>query len=94
MPIKTTAYKCSFGCRKIYKGHSTMKRHERTCFNNPERRACQTCGHWLKNGDIPKQDWIDYVECDVFEGMDYIHENGMQFKCPYWKAIKTSEASE
>ena len=47
MPIETRAFKCSFCGAKYYRiSKATVTKHERTCWHNPERRACKTCEHY------------------------------------------------
>lgn len=44
MPVKRIAYSCEFKCgRKVVLTRIRMAKHERECFYNPERKACQTC---------------------------------------------------
>ena len=41
---KVEAYKCDY-CNKTYFRKCDAVRHEKTCINNPARRACKTCIH-------------------------------------------------
>ena len=53
MPNKVTAYACQFKCGyKVQTKRYRMVAHEKICFRNPERRACQTCKHSLLDGDV------------------------------------------
>jgi hypothetical protein len=43
--IKVKAFQCEFCRRKVIMNKTHMADHERMCFKNPARRACQTCGN-------------------------------------------------
>ncbi len=46
MPVRVNAWACKFKCgHKVQTSKARMVVHERECFLNPERRACQTCLH-------------------------------------------------
>lgn len=71
MPRRVTARACIFKCgRRVLTSRQKMADHERTCFSNPERRACRTCRHedrndhgdpecWDPNGPGEENGWID-----------------------------------
>lgn len=53
MPNKITVWECKWpGCGYYMKTKRVVETHERTCFYNPERKACRTCGNlcerWIK----------------------------------------------
>ena len=52
IPYETTLYGCRWKCgtRRTEKV-KLIEAHERTCFANPERRACKTCKHDHKRKD-------------------------------------------
>lgn len=45
MPIKVEAWKCD-GCGMVSRYKSNTKRHEKSCFNRLENKACKTCTYW------------------------------------------------
>jgi len=45
-PLKT--WGCDFRCGYVNSKLPKIVKHERTCFENPERRACRTCKHDIK----------------------------------------------
>jgi hypothetical protein len=69
-----------------------MKKHERTCFNNPERRACQTCGNnystVIDHGYDPEsgEEYDICKFCQAIPDRDIINDDGVQYNCRYWKA--------
>lgn len=47
MARKITAYACDFKCgRRASTSKKGVELHEKTCFNNPIRRACITCANF------------------------------------------------
>jgi hypothetical protein len=45
MPVKIEAFACEFRCGRIARKQESLFLHEKTCFKNPDRRACKTCKH-------------------------------------------------
>lgn len=66
MPIKVTAYSCQFKCGwRVQTKRYRMVAHEKICFHNPERRACQTCNHHVFDGDIGLYCDIETEETEI-----------------------------
>jgi len=81
MPIEIKAYSCQYKCGWGVKvNRKTIENHEKTCFSNPERRACRTCKNWVRTRH---QDEDDY--CTKYED-----ERGSygrpQHDCEGWEA--------
>lgn len=72
-------YSCEH-CNKYYKKtRKTVENHEKICFSNPKRKACQTCSNLgLKNKD---NFLIDY--CHEFESF----MNHFVCECQGWEPI-------
>ena len=64
---KVKAYQCDF-CNKTSVHKSTIRGHEKKCFSNPKRRACQSCG----NADVCPERQADCPEWEMHP--DYILE--------------------
>jgi len=63
MPVKVSAYACKYRCgHRYYSTEDGAINHEKTCFSNPERKACKTCkyfdvdedGSACEQGALPK----------------------------------------
>jgi uncharacterized protein YraI len=52
------AYKCGF-CRKYSTSKSHMKKHEQTCYHNPDMRACATCTNMEQKTYRTKEGYVD-----------------------------------
>jgi hypothetical protein len=97
MPIKITAYKCQFLCKRVRANKSHIIAHEKVCFNNPANRACQTCEYYKEDwdtfynpdhgGNPGSTDYeVKYKYCSAIDDFDIINESGLQHDCVYWKA--------
>lgn len=86
------AYQCDH-CPKYYKHKHNAKRHENSCFFNPETKSCASCAHFI--------DWKDSFEdgrgqmvsesgyyCDHLKS-DFEHrEDGkldLKTNCEHWR---------
>ena len=106
MPKRVSAWQCSFGCGKTRKAKATITNHERTCFENPKRRACQTCGNRLTNretsynrnhGGDPGSTDHEYlvVYCEAKkERLDGVCGSGHVFNCGLWRPCGTATAKK
>lgn len=84
-----TAYMCEF-CGKVYKTRSGAWKHEKRCFSNPSRRACQTCRHCEQRslgifvadnvGTMHEAGWT-YRHCALLD----IELDGPQVKGHQWR---------
>ena len=72
MPIKRIAFACSWGCaRNVITSKKRMATHEKTCFSNPDRRACKTCKKYsteedsngMENEPDHLEKWVN-INCD------------------------------
>lgn len=82
---KVVAFICDFcPVKKRYATSTTGKNHEKTCFYNPERRACATCGNFT----------VEPFEPDTGAGGRYCAEDffrkeegegELRFNCEKWK---------
>lgn len=85
MPIKIKAFACEFRCGRIATKPQTLYFHEKTCFKNPERKACKTCKH----------NCCDPYESDTGDGgyfycaIDKLPTGKkMAVECKYWLSSK------
>jgi len=64
------AYKCSY-CKKLAKSKSTIWRHEKKCYNNPEVKTCNHCDNQIT------------VDGEYFcsEFAKYMYEKPYHIKC-------------
>lgn len=95
MPRKITAYACDYKCgRKVCMSKKSMIEHEKICFCNPIRKACQTCKFFKKEsetiynpyhgGNPGSTDYESYFNyCDADEDIDL--EKGLRFNCSKWE---------
>lgn len=83
MPVVIKAFACQFRCGRIGTKSKSIEKHERNCFHNPERRACQTCRN---NEYVPYEDDTGaggYFECKA----DILPVGSkMVFECIAWEA--------
>lgn len=98
MPVKITAFSCTWKCgRNVTTSKSRMAKHEEICFNNPKRRACQTCANlkfeWNTiydphHGGNPGASDYDVREkyCEVL-GHNFSKVK-FQCECPKWETAK------
>ncbi|MCP4149870.1 MAG: hypothetical protein GY757_19145 [bacterium] len=85
MPKKVAAWECEFGCGKYLKTKKSIFKHEKTCFYNPARKACQSCG-------AKETDWeVDVIGehsvwyCPIFD-FDFSGNPGqLKFDCESWR---------
>ena len=66
-PITRKRFKCDF-CNKVTARKSTMERHEKICYYNPNR-VCEWCdnvGYWGNGHDEPK---IECEYCKIFKNV-------------------------
>ena len=42
---RVTAFQCEYCHRKVMMNKTHLADHEKICFHNPARKACQTCGN-------------------------------------------------
>ena len=63
--FNTTAFQCDF-CHKVSKNKNTIRSHEKKCFGNPERKACQTCAKLCFDKQSNCPDWV--INPDLVEG--------------------------
>jgi hypothetical protein len=82
MPREVKAWGCIYSCgHRVSSSKASIARHERTCFANPERRACRTCRHdhfEPADVDAPAEKWCE-VEARP-EGKEAISD------CEKWEA--------
>ena len=45
---KVEAYQCDY-CTKYGKSRSNIGQHEKSCFHNPENKACATCSNFIQS---------------------------------------------
>ena len=82
MAKERKAYQCEYGCGFYKLTKKVVIKHERTCFYNPERKACASCGSNLKpNHDVCETKFSNW--CEEKE-MDLTHET-LTFNCAFWK---------
>lgn len=85
MPKAVTAYACSFDCRRrVTTSKKSMANHEKTCANNPARRACKICKHKQQvvlPGDLPASGSTEPI-CAI-QALGY--GQLMRFDCPQWE---------
>ncbi len=67
MPIPVTKYRCQFKCGTSAKSSIKLaERHEKTCFSNPERRACTTCKYEVYYKDSCEHPELDGCETETW----------------------------
>ena len=60
-----------------------VESHERNCFHNPGRRACQTCHYYRHHNGIPgSTDYEEEVRVCMVEHWDL--NTGLVADCPKW----------
>jgi hypothetical protein len=90
MPIKVDAYVCQFRCgQRVAIKKASIETHELTCFKNPLRRACKTCGWQLRgHAEDPKNPGYVKVnsECEKpdFTPPQMHGKHGVAWDCPGW----------
>lgn len=101
MPKSVNAFACSFDCgRRLTKSRSYMTAHEKVCFHNPERRACQTCAHFSLGSDTVYNPYhggnpgstdfeVNFNYC--FAKEEELKER--QFNCPQWEPSEAIRAA-
>lgn len=69
-------------CNKAYMTKTGATRHEKTCYKNPNNRACITCRNFI-NVDCSNMEsfWTEY-HCE--KGVDLI-EYGLRHNCDSWE---------
>lgn len=94
MPIQVLAYACKFKCkRRVQVSRAAVELHEATCFQNPARRACQTCANraWdsqtiynpSHGGNPGATDYdVRVPYCQVRDDVDLPKQ--LVFDCPLW----------
>lgn len=76
--------------------------HERVCFHNPARRACQTCGNWVEDSDTVynryhggnpgSTDYEDYYKwCEAKEKKLHELPPSERCDCNKWKDKNTGQ---
>lgn len=82
MPRIVKAWACSWGCgRNVLTNRKRMDKHEKTCFRNPETRACMTCKHFSPSKG--RDDDFEYAWCEMeFDLKDKLRNN-----CDKWAKI-------
>lgn len=87
MPVSVKAHACKFRCGFVRAKRKTVENHEVQCFQNPDRRACQTCRHWFKGyrGEACTFDDPDEPPgCNHDDG-PHLGEGAFgRADCPYW----------
>ena len=92
------AYACDWKCgRQVATSKKRVEEHEKHCFYNPVRRACVTCGNFIKSvrehggGDEEGHGYFPYYEpqcCAVREDVEL--DKKLQHDCPSWAGIPPS----
>gem|GEM_PF-1643663 len=90
MPRKVTAFACEYSCgQRVNTKKTSIEAHEKTCFSNPDRRACRTCGYNYR-GTLPVPGKPGYVksfyECERpdFTPPAMYDKHGVAWNCPGW----------
>jgi len=90
MPRKVTAFACEYFCgQRVNTKKASIEAHEKTCFSNPDRRACRTCGYnYRVTHPIPgKQRYVEsFSECEKpgFTPPPNADKHGLAWDCPGW----------
>ncbi len=76
-----------FYCDYCDHSNATLKAitaHERTCWRNPQRRACLTCEHYciVECGHPDRPEWREVCDSDA----DIPLEDGIIHNCWFWEA--------
>lgn len=91
MPIEVTAFACKFRCgRRVTTHRDDIWKHEKTCFLNPEVKACKSCRH---NELVPyEHDTGDggYFQCNLDKIPD---GKKCVTNCEWWKASNNSSGT-
>jgi len=82
-----TAYACDY-CRKFYKSKSSAKRHEKTCYHNPNNRACLTCKHF----DNKSLSEFGLPYCYKYQKR--MQRFDFKYNCYKWDAIEVDKDSQ
>ena len=88
IPYKVTLYGCRWKCgtRRTEKV-KLIEAHEKTCFANPERRACKTCKFDHKGSDV-EDCYCSHPTMDDLR--DYGNDERITCRdnCPGWEPKK------
>jgi hypothetical protein len=85
IPYEVTLYGCRWKCgtRRTEKV-KLIEAHERTCFANPERRACRTCKHDHKGRDLDDC-YCDHPDGEELRPNDSGDRLSCRADCPAWE---------
>ena len=91
---KITAYECEYGCGKYLKTKASIIKHEITCFYNPDRKACQSCGHNTVDsvtiynpshgGDPGSTDYEQQIRFCAVKDTDLFDKDNLKYDCFDW----------
>lgn len=83
MPFRVDRYCCDFCKRFVRASRERVAKHEPTCFSNPSRRACRTCGNETWNGGrgCSKGLLVNFPDARYVEV-------GIRWDCEGWEKIE------
>ena len=91
MPREVKAYLCAHKCgRNASTNIQGVENHEKTCWHNPERRACKSCIHYSRGSDYDdteygRERW-QLEEC-AHGFQDDEGDFVIQVNCPKWQQL-------
>jgi len=100
MPVEVTKYRCAFKCgKRAVSVEKDMRRHEMTCWKNPENKTCNTCTNRIYEYDNDGYNASNYRGCkleqlnsvlesshEVMSSQTHFHVRPV-YHCPYHNSV-------